>query len=116
MRNGYGVPGIAAVFATLLISFIGAQGQALAEEKAWVLQQRHTDGQKRPFLWTADERTLLSKACDYPKYGLNDSSPKPMLKRQCLRASSRAACGRWKPCEFTSGSVAGLRRAGPHTA
>ena len=40
MKNSYGVPGIAAVFATLLIAIIGAQGQALAEEKAWVLQER----------------------------------------------------------------------------
>jgi len=40
MKNSYGVSGIAAVFATLLISIIGAQGQALAEEKAWVLHER----------------------------------------------------------------------------
>lgn len=33
MKNSHGVPGIAAVFATLLIAIIGAQGQALAEEK-----------------------------------------------------------------------------------
>ena len=40
MKNSYGVSGIVAVFATLLISIIGAQGQAMAEEKAWVLQER----------------------------------------------------------------------------
>ena len=40
MKHSYGVIGIAAVIATLLISIIGAQGQALAEEKAWVLQER----------------------------------------------------------------------------
>ena len=33
-------PLIAAVVATLLISITGGQGQALAEEKAWVLQER----------------------------------------------------------------------------
>ena len=40
MKNSYGVHGIAAVFATLLISIIGAQGQVLAEEKAWVVEER----------------------------------------------------------------------------
>jgi len=40
MKHSYGVPGIAAVVATLLISITSAQGQALAEEKAWVLQER----------------------------------------------------------------------------
>jgi len=33
-------PLIAAVVVTLLIPIIGAQGQALAEEKAWTLQER----------------------------------------------------------------------------
>jgi len=31
---------MAAIVAVMLISIIGAQGQALAEEKAWVLQER----------------------------------------------------------------------------
>ena len=33
-------PLIAAIVATLLISIISAQGQALAEERSWVLQER----------------------------------------------------------------------------
>ena len=40
MKHSNGVPRIAAVIATLLISIIGAQGQVLAEEKAWTLQER----------------------------------------------------------------------------
>jgi acetyl esterase/lipase len=40
MKHSYGVLGIAAVLAALLISIIGAQGQTLAEEKAWVLHER----------------------------------------------------------------------------
>jgi len=40
MKPGYGVPGIAAVVTTLLIPLTSFQGQALAEEKAWVLQER----------------------------------------------------------------------------
>ena len=40
MKHSYGVLGIAAVIATLLISITSVQGQALAEEKAWVLQER----------------------------------------------------------------------------
>ncbi|MEH6636278.1 MAG: alpha/beta hydrolase [Halioglobus sp.] len=40
MKKSYGAPGVVAVFATLLISIIGAQGQALAGEKVWTLQER----------------------------------------------------------------------------
>ena len=40
MKNYYGVAGVAAVCAALLISIIGTQGQAVAEEKAWVLNER----------------------------------------------------------------------------
>ena len=40
MKKSYGAPGVVAIFATLLISIIGAQGLALADEKVWTLQER----------------------------------------------------------------------------
>ena len=40
MGHSYRFLGMAAIVATLLISITSGQGQALAEEKAWVLQER----------------------------------------------------------------------------
>jgi acetyl esterase/lipase len=40
MKHSYGFLGMAAIVATLLISITSAQGQTLAEEKAWVLHER----------------------------------------------------------------------------